>query len=86
MSAVDIHASIDSKTKREAEAVLEPLGLSVAEAFRLFLIRVAREKVLPFESFTPNAETVAAMQEARRGSLPSFTSVDALMYDLDADD
>lgn len=41
---------------------------------------------LPFDPFTPNEETVAAMQEARYGKLPSFDSVDALMRDLHAED
>jgi DNA-damage-inducible protein J len=47
---------------------------------------VAREKALPFEPLVPNAETVAAMKEARRGKLPAFKSVNALMADLNADD
>ena len=36
------------------------------------LTRVAREKALPFELLVPNAETIEAMKEARRGKLNSF--------------
>ncbi|HCL3851296.1 TPA: type II toxin-antitoxin system RelB/DinJ family antitoxin, partial [Pseudomonas aeruginosa] len=48
--------------------------------------RVAREKALPFEPLIPNATTIEAMKEARRGGLKSFTSVEDLMADLNADD
>jgi len=47
---------------------------------------VAREKALPFEPLIPNAETIQAMKEARRGSLPSFANVDELMADVNAED
>ena len=47
---------------------------------------VAREKALPFAPLFPNAATVKAMREARRGSLPQFASVKDLFDDLHADD
>jgi DNA-damage-inducible protein J len=50
------------------------------------LTRVAAEKALPFAVKVPNAKTAAAMQEARKGGLPSFTSVSELMGDLNAED
>jgi DNA-damage-inducible protein J len=53
---------------------------------RLMLIKVAHDKALPFEPLTPNAETLAAMREARAGGLQKFESIEALMADLDADD
>ena len=87
MSASDVvRARIDPKIKSEARAVLDTMGLSVSDAFRMLLTRIAREKALPFEPLVPNAETLTAMQEARGGGLRSFTSVEALMSDLDADD
>lgn len=81
-----VEAQVDSVTKAEATAVLATMGLTVSDAVRLMLERVAREKALPFEALVPNATTVAAMQEARRGGLPRFGDVAALMADLDADD
>jgi len=50
------------------------------------LTRVARGKALPFEPLTPNATTIEAMKEARRGGLKSFDTVEDLMSDLNADD
>ena len=62
------------------------MGLTVSDAFRLLLTRIAREKKLPFEPLTPNETTIAAMREARAGNLRSFDSVEALMADLHAED
>lgn len=81
-----VRARIDPKVKEEAAAVLDSMGLTVSDAFRLLLTRVAQEQALPFEPLVPNAETVAAMKEARRGDLPSFDSVEAMMADLHAPD
>jgi len=81
-----VRARIDEHIKEEASAVLAAMGLTVSDAFRMMMTRVAREKALPFEPLVPNAETVAAMKEARRGGLASFNSVDALVADLNAED
>ena len=77
-----VQARVDQTVKDEAAAVLAEMGLTVSDAVRLLLIRVAREKQLPFEPFNPNKETIAAMLEARRGGLRRFASVEDLMADL----
>ena len=64
-----VRARIDEHVKNQAAAVLKAMGLTVSDAFRLLLVRVAAEKTLPFEIRTPNANTVAAMEAARRGEL-----------------
>ena len=81
-----VQTRINGAVKAEASAVLAAMGLTVSDAVRLLLTRVAHDKALPFEPFRPNAETIAAMEEARAGNLASFTSVEALMADLNADD
>ena len=81
-----VRARIDDQIKEEASVVLAAMGLTVSDAFRIMLTRIAREKALPFEPLVPNAQTSAAMKEARRGGLASFTSVKALMADLNAPD
>jgi DNA-damage-inducible protein J len=81
-----VRARIDEHTKEEASAVLAAMGLTVSDAFRIMLTRIAREKALPFEPLVPNATTIAAMKEARQGSLKSFATVQDLMADLNADD
>ena len=81
-----VRARIDERIKEEATVVLASMGLTVSDAFRMLLTRIAVEKALPFEPLAPNAETIAAMKEARRGKLKSFESVDALFKDLNAKD
>ena len=81
-----VRARIDGQIKEEATAVLAAMGLTVSDAFRIMLTRVAREKALPFEPLVPNAVTIEAMKEARRGRLKSFVTVKDLMTDLNADD
>ncbi|MEI7429268.1 MAG: type II toxin-antitoxin system RelB/DinJ family antitoxin [Betaproteobacteria bacterium] len=81
-----VRARIDGHIKEEASAVLAAMGLTVSDAFRIMLTRIAREKALPFEPLIPNETTIAAMREARAGNLNSFESVGALMADLHAED
>ena len=81
-----VRARIDEHIKEEATVVLASMGLTVSDAFRLMLTRIAKEKALPFEPLVPNAETIAAMKEARLGRLKSFDSVDALLEDLNEED
>lgn len=81
-----VRARIDAATKQEATAVLASMGMTVSDAVRLMLVKVANEKTLPFD-VRPNPETIAAMDEARKDTTPGFTSVADLMADLDrADD
>ena len=81
-----VQARIDGEIKEEAAAVLAAMGLTVSDAVRLLLTRVAREKALPFEPLIPNETTIAAMKEAQRGKLPRFSTVQELMDDLRAGD
>jgi len=81
-----VRARIDEHIKEEATIVLAAMGLTVSDAFRIMLTRVAHEKALPFEPLIPNAETIEAMKEARRGGLASFSTVEELMADLNAGD
>lgn len=81
-----VQTRINGAVKEEASAVLATMGLTVSDAVRLLLTRVAHDKALPFEVLRPNAVTIAAMEEARTGKLKSFATVEALMADLDADD
>ena len=81
-----VRARIDGRIKEEAAAVLSAMGLTVSDAFRLMMTRIAIEKALPFEPLVPNAETIEAMREARQGALPRFRTVEALLADLNAGD
>ena len=81
-----VRARINEEIKNEAVIVLASMGLTVSDAFRMMLTRVAVEKALPFDPLVPNAETIAAMRDVLQGKVESFKSVEALMEDLDKPD
>ena len=81
-----VRARIDSTTKARASAALEAMGLSVSDAIRLLLVRVADEHRLPFEIRAPNQATREAIIELEAGNGAAFSGVAALMSDLHADD
>ncbi len=81
-----VQARIDGVIKEEASAVLAAMGLTVSDAVRLLLTRVAREKALPFEPLIPNETTIQAMMDARAGKVTKAESLDALFRDLNAGD
>ena len=82
MLSVDVRCRIDPKTKEDAAEVIESLGLTVSDAIRLFLTRVASEGAIPFELRVPNAKTVAAIAELEssksRSKLKRYKNIDAL--------
>lgn len=80
-----VRARIDGHIKTEAEAVLASIGLTVSDAFRLMMTRIAREKKLPFEPLVPNKETIEAMKTARRGEFDWAGPADKLLEHLNAD-
>jgi len=88
MSTVDsyVRARIDTDTKQRATEALDAMGISVSDAIRLLMIRVADERRLPFEIKAPNKDTQKAMNEFDNQKAVSFDSVDALMEDINAVD
>ena len=88
MSTADtyVRARIDTNTKERAAEALEAMGLSISDAIRLLMPRIADERRLPFEIKVPNATTRKAMAELEAGKGKSFANVEALMADLHADD
>ena len=81
-----VRARIDVHIKEEASVVLAAMGLTVSDALRMMLTRVAREQSLPFDPLVPNATTIKAMRDARRGKTTKHKNLDSLMADLNADD
>ena len=63
-SSTMIHVRIDAQIKKKAAETLETMGLSLSDAVRVFLVRVAAEKQMPFSLKVPNAETLSSMAEA----------------------
>jgi DNA-damage-inducible protein J len=81
-STTMVHVRVDEKVKEEACATLAKMGISVSDAVRMLLIRIAAEKALPFEVRVPNATTIKAMQSADKKQGKRFQSSEALFEDL----
>ena len=78
-----VHVRVDEHLKTQATETLAAMGLSVSDAVRVFLTRVVAEQQLPFALKAPNADTRAAMQEARTIRKARFASAKDLIVDLE---
>ena len=81
-----VRARIDQTTKDEATVILDTIGLTVSDAFRLMMRRIVAEKRLPFEPLVPNATTLAAIDDANRGDLDTVEDMFATLRDGRDDD
>lgn len=82
MATTMVHVRVDEKVKEKAAKTLAAMGMSVSDAVRMLLVRVAAEKALPFEVKVPNTTTVKAMRAADRGEGKRFKTANALFKDL----
>jgi DNA-damage-inducible protein J len=80
-----VRARIDEKTKIRATAALEAMGLSVSDAIRMLMLRVADEQRLPFEVKAPNAKTLESIAELKAGKGKKHASIKTLMADMNED-
>lgn len=80
-----IRARINEEIKKEATVVLSEIGLTISDVFRMLLIRIAREKALPFEPLVPNTKTMEAIEDARRGDLVTIGNLENLLIELNED-
>jgi DNA-damage-inducible protein J len=81
-----VRARIDTATKIRATSALRAMGLSMSDAIRLMLNRIADEQRIPFDVKVPNAATRDAIAELESGKGGKFVNIEALMADLHADD
>lgn len=81
-----VRARIDTATKEQAASALEAMGLSISDAIRLLMLRIADEHRLPFEVKAPSASSRQALAEIKAGKVKRFANVDDLMADLHAGD
>ena len=75
-------ALIDPEVKREAEAILNELGLSVSNSVELFYRQVVAQRGLPFELLVPNERTMKAVRSSRAGKGKRFLTSEELFKDL----
>lgn len=68
-----VQARVDREVKAQAAEALAAMGLSISDAVRIVLTRIAREKTFPLELFMLNAETKEAMEDAQAGKTEAVT-------------
>ena len=79
-----IQARIDPEIKKNAQAILSKLNISMSEAISLYLTQVALQKGIPFKIKIPNALTAETLKKSEAGeNLHSVNSVDDLFTELD---
>lgn len=80
-----VHVRLDEQIKEQATETLAAMGLTLSDAVRVFLTRVVVEQQLPFALKVPNAETRAAMKEARGIAKPRYPRAAELIDALEKD-
>ena len=78
-----VRARIDKDTKARAMKALQAMGLSMSDAIRLLLLRVANEQRLPFAIQVPRPATIKAMKELEEGKGQRSENAEDLFRDLD---
>jgi DNA-damage-inducible protein J len=81
-----VHIRVNGEVKAQAAKTLASMGLTVSDAVRMLLTRIAAEKAMPFDVRVPNRETLVAMEAGERGEVTRAVSVAAMMAELNADD
>jgi DNA-damage-inducible protein J len=93
-----IRVHVDERTRRAAEMTLHQLGLTLSQFFSLLLEGIAHDDdkglavnmvkyatMFGPQPIIPNAETVEAMEAARRGEMKEFATIEELFADLNSD-
>ena len=78
-----VRARIDKDTKARAMKALQAMGLSMSDAIRLLLLRVANEQRMPFTVQVPRPATIKAMKELEKGKGQRLDNAEDLYQDLD---
>lgn len=88
-STTNITIRMDANLKAQAEALFNELGMNLSTAFNIFVRQSLREGAIPFKIHLekPNAETIAAMEEANRiandPSVKGYTDINELFAELE---
>jgi len=78
--------NIDIALQQQAERIFAEEGITAADVYRQLLLRTIEAQHVPLDLFSPNVETIEAMEAARRGEVFHAASVEELMAQLHADD
>ncbi|WP_457601414.1 type II toxin-antitoxin system RelB/DinJ family antitoxin [Hydrogenivirga sp.] len=68
---------LDKELKEKGRSLFREYGLSLSDAFNLFLAKVVKEKELPLDELIPQ-DTLRAIEDARRGKRMKSLTLDEL--------
>ena len=79
-----ITVRVEDKTKQQANAIFKEVGIDMSTAINVYLKQVIRSNGIPFpvSMDVPNEVTLRAIEDAEKGKMATFSSIDALMEDL----
>ena len=79
-----ITVRVEEKIKKQASDIFKEIGMDMSTAINVYLKQVIRSNGIPFpvSADVPNAVTLQAIKDAEAGKMASFSSIDALMEDL----
>jgi len=85
----NLNIRTEKEVKENAEKIFSELGMSMSTAINLFLRQTIRFGGIPFElKVTPNAETLAAIEEGRKiardESVKGYTDMESLIEALES--
>ncbi len=90
MATTNLNVRVDEDLKKNAEDLLNDLGMNMSTAINVFLRQLVRVHGIPFEikAEVPNAETLAAFAEVEEMKkhperYKGYTNIDELFEDLD---
>ena len=81
-----LHVRVDANVKEQATQALTAMGLSMSDAVRLFLRRLAIDQAFPLELKAPNVQTRVALDESRTmmaNRRARFSTINALFADFE---
>jgi len=76
-----IQARVPDEIQDIATRIIKSTGLTVSDAVRMFMTRIATDRALPLDLFRPSPETLRAIEDAEAGKLTP-TTVDDIMSDI----
>ncbi len=77
------HARLTPEIKKQAEAILKELGISISTAYEMFYRQIIAQQGIPFDLHIPNKDTLQAMRDARYGEGERYESVEKMFQDME---
>lgn len=81
-----IETHVDPAMLAKAQAIYAAAGVTLENLVRNMILKTVEDESVPMDFFRPNAETIEAIEAARRGEFEGTGSISDLFAELDAED